>query len=95
VTEEEQRRAMDVAQITALAELVRILIGEIALTGSQERFRENLAFMERAAIGALQARPLGGEMDEATAAFVKSAGSGYIGRLLGSIRHPDDPTPGG
>ena len=54
MNKQEQQHAMELAQLTALSELVRIAIGEIAFAGTQEQFKLNLAAMERTAINALR-----------------------------------------
>ena len=91
MNKQEQQHGMEMAQLTALSELVRIAIGEIAFAGTQEPFKPNLAAMERTAINALRSRRLSGEMGEEIETFVKSAANGYISPLVASINYPADP----
>jgi len=91
VNKQEQQHAMETAQLTPLSELVRIAIGEVAFSGTQEQFKLNIAAMERTAINALRSRRLSGEVNEEIETFVKSAANGYISRLVASINYPADP----
>ena len=86
--EQEQRRALDLAQMNALAELLRITIAEMVFDSDRIHFRVKLGDVERVAIKALNSRQL--DLDQATELFVKAAARGYIKQLLESIRHPDD-----
>jgi len=82
---------MELAQLTALSELVRIAIGEIAFAGTQEQFKLNLAAMEARLSMPCVHRRLSGEMSEEIETFVKSAANGYISPLVASINYPADP----
>jgi hypothetical protein len=93
MTEEEQRRAADLAQTTALTELVRLAVAEMAFASNTKSFRTNLSVIEKVAIEALRSRPLLGEADDATEAFVKEAASGFIKHLIASIQYPGDIKP--
>lgn len=86
--EQEQQRALDLAQMAALAELLRITIGEMVFDSDPTHFRAKLGDIDRVASEALNSRQL--DLDQGTEIVVKAAARGYIKQLLGSIRHPDD-----
>lgn len=86
--EQEQRRALDLAQMAAMAELLRITLGEMVFDSDRIHFRAKLGDIERVATEALNSRQL--NLDQGTEIVVKAAAKGYIKQLLESIRHPDD-----
>lgn len=90
MNEEQQRRALDLAYVTALTELVRIAIAEMAFSSTSKAFREKLTVIEKLALDSLGSRPLPEAIDEEMSIFVKKAASGYLNRVIASISFPGD-----
>ncbi len=88
-----QVRANDLAQQIALAELIRLAIGELCFTADRKTFRRRMSVFESTVIDGLNRRRIWKEADGVTEAYIKEAASGYVTRLLASVRHPDDSQP--
>lgn len=82
-------RAHDIAAQIALAEIVRVLVGDLAFHADQAVFAKRIASIEQAVVTGLNSRTLFASADTETETYVKEAACGYVTRLLASVRHPD------
>lgn len=88
LSEEELARAHDIAQQIALAEMVRFVIGEVFFDRDPQVFRRRLAAIDQGLITSLNSRRLWDQASDETEAVIKESASGYVSRLLASIKHP-------
>ena len=83
-------RANDIAAMIALQELLRIVIGEMCYNDDPTAFRENLRKIEQTAVDGITNRRHFPTANDETEAHIKESASGFITRLMTTIRHPKD-----
>ncbi len=88
--DEQTARAEDLAMQIAMAELLRLVLGELAFDEDRKKFRQKLSGLEEAANISLRSRCHFPSANNATEEYVKEAACGYVSRLIGSIKHPED-----
>ncbi|MFG1267653.1 hypothetical protein V5F40_06785 [Xanthobacter sp. DSM 14520] len=88
----EEQRLHDVAAQIALAEMLRLLLAEVLFDPNAETFRKRLQAFENSAVSSILGRDLGSGMNEYTERLLKELATGWITRLMTSIRHPADST---
>ena len=89
-SEEQEARALDIAHSVALAEMLRLVIGEYFFDKDPVRFRQTMARLESAAIESINGRRLFHKANDYSEAFIKESACGYISRFLASIIHPSE-----
>jgi hypothetical protein len=88
-----EQRIQDTVAITALSEIVRILIGHVAMHPDPAEFHNRLSrFDEDVATGISQRSAIGGSSVEDI--FIKEAATAWASKLLAGIRHPKDGAGG-
>jgi len=83
-------RANDIAAQIALTEMVRMLISEFLYHPDRDTFRRRLATFEKETAGALAIRKPFPQADDTTNAYIQSAASGFVSKIVASILHSDD-----
>lgn len=84
-------QAQRIAGDIATHELLRLIIAEAFFSPDRDEFRRKISALEGSAVNSIMSRRLFPQADDATETYIKEAASGFISRLLGSIRHPADP----
>lgn len=90
MTEAERVRANDLAIQIALAEMVRFLIGELCYSSDAAEFKRNMNKAEAVLVGSLSSRTLWDKAKPEDEIYIRETASGYITRLLSTIRHPSE-----
>jgi hypothetical protein len=86
--------AADLAGQIALGEMVRFVIGEIAFDQDADTAKKKLQLAEQSLIASLNSRRIFPNANDFTETTIKELASGYITKMITSIRHPDDePRP--
>lgn len=87
-----EQRIHDTAAITAMSEILRVLIGEIAMHPDPTEFHARLSRLEEVvALGIGKRSNIGSNPSDDM--FIKEAAASWASKLIAGIRHPkDDPS---
>ncbi|WP_034470708.1 hypothetical protein [Afipia sp. P52-10] len=90
MTREEELRAQDQAQLIALVEIVRVVVGEVFFDDDRQVFRRRLAVLEKTSIDSITNRQLWANSIPDQETYIKEAAANYVTSIFSSIRHPND-----
>ncbi|MVB04168.1 hypothetical protein GN325_20605 [Agrobacterium vitis] len=90
MTDEEIDHLNRAAESIGLMELIRIAIAEICFDEDVEVFREKMRKLESAAVNSINSRTSFSKLSPEADQYVKDASSGFVTRIVSSIRHPED-----
>lgn len=90
MSEEQVTRANDLAMQIATTELLRLVLGELAFDDDPIKFKRKLSLLDERANNSLRSRQHFPTANEKTEEYIKEAACGYVTRLIGSIKHPED-----
>jgi hypothetical protein len=90
MSDEQVTRANDLAMQIATAELLRLVLGEVCFHEDRQEFKKRLSILEDAAVASLNSRTHFQSANAETESYIKDAASGFVTRLIASIKHPTD-----
>lgn len=90
MSDDQITRANDLAMQIATAELLRLVIGELCFVDDRQEFKKRLSRLEDAAVTSLHYRTHFKDANAESEAYIKDAASGFVSRLIASIKHPSD-----